>query len=276
MTTISATVIADSVSPQDIRLTTLQLRYPRWIHAEFMTHRVFSRNASSSRAVPVERLIADVAADPAFPIVWTKNQPGMRAKEELTGQRLIDAKDAMNEALASALESAEELMRAGAHKQLANRILEPFSHINTLVTATEWGNFFALRCHPDAEPHMEMLANAMRDAIAASSPMLLQRGEWHLPYIFPDEHALMDEMWKARDSEASDLRKISVARCARVSYLTHDQKQPNIEADLKLYEQLVCGWPIHASPAEHQATPDTLCHGWSNEKQHGNFVGWIQ
>lgn len=273
--TISAEVIADSISPQGVRLTTLQLRYPRFIHAEFMTHRVFSRNASSSRAIPVERMIEDLRRDPAMPVFWGSNKPGMQAGEELTGVDLGVAHSEWETARDACIEAAEMMIKYGLHKQIANRILEPWAHISVIVTATEWENFFNLRCHKDAQPEIRVLAECMRDAMYEHTPLALEHDEWHLPYVSDDEATMLGH----------DLAiKLSVARCARVSYLTHEGKKPDIESDLKLYERLVGSHPIHASPAEHQATPDIwwpenplFGRGhYNNAKLHGNFNGWIQ
>jgi thymidylate synthase ThyX len=303
--TITAKVVCDSISPQGIRLTTMQLRYPKMIHSEFMTHRVFSRNASSSRAIPVERLIQDVMDDPAMPVFWGKNRPGMQAVEEMT---IEERREAINEWLMArddAVRHARILHMYGTHKQLVNRTIEPWCHINVVVTSTEWANFNALRFHKDAQPEMRVLAEAMRDARQSSTPQEREPGDWHLPYVGHGEvqthlrgesgmQAWTDEMW----TEVAI--KISVARCARVSYLTHDGKAPNIEQDLKLYDRLVGSVPLHASPAEHQATPDEaesytlmthepteeqkrdrimpmdLALTFKNSHQHGNFVGWRQ
>lgn len=288
---ISAKVIADSISPQGIRLTTMQLRYPRFIHAEELTHRVLntqpelieivdadgvmydrnlSRNASSSRAIPVTRLIDDIIIDPAMPIYWGMNKPGMQAGAELEGTAKENAKDIWIGAMHHAIWHAQSLHDNGVHKQIVNRLLEPFSHINVVCTATDYANFYALRRHADAQPEMKALADAMWNAQQASIPKLLQPGEWHLPYTnFDDGHN--------RDPNRI---KFSVARCARVSSLTHEGKPPNIEDDLRLYEHLVGSVPLHASPAEHQATPDTIEGGrrddWCNPSLHGNLRGWIQ
>jgi len=268
MTTISASVIADSISVPEIRLTTLQLRYPRFIHAEFMTHRVFSRNASSSRAVPVEKLIADIERDPAMPLHWGKNQPGMQAHKQLTGYELGVAKGHYLAALQDALVHATHLHEIGAHKQLVNRILEPFTHINVVVTATEWDNFFALRDHPDAEPHIQMLAREIKRAMSESTPKKLRMYEWHLPYVSAEEQ---------EEADSGTLCKISAARCARVSYLTQEGKKPARDTDLALYERLAGSEPLHASPLEHQASPDFRSWtGWHYNNQHGNFIGWRQ
>ncbi len=271
--TITAQVIADSVSPDGIRLTTFQLRYPKFIHGEFMTHRVFSRNASSSRAIPVERLIQDIVDDPAAPIFWGRNQPGMQSREELTGIERHLAEITWDEARLEAIKNARMMNNAGAHKQIVNRIIEPWCHINVVVTATEWDNFFALRCHADAQPEMRVLAEAIRDARDGSTPILLAPPFWHLPYVAPVEQN------RPKSMMVQELIKLSVARCARVSYLTHEGKPPDVDADLKLYDRLVSAVPLHASPAEHQATPDERGHltgNWYHSSEHANFRGWRQ
>lgn len=284
--TITAKIVLDSISPQGVNLTTMLLRYPKFIHGELMTHRVFSRNASSSRAVPVFRLIEDVRRDPVRPSFWGKNQSGMQAAEELTGEDLFSTQMEWQHALDEAVNRARRMANNGAHKQIVNRVLEPYSHINVLVSSTEWANFYALRRHPDAQPEMKALAHAMYDAKKASCPTLLQPGQWHLPFIAEEDRDKFPEE-AAYAVRPENLIKISVARCARLSYLTHEGSKPTIESDLKLYDRLVGSSPLHASPAEHQATPDT-CHGdrwpvgfkcqmwWDNWHEHGNFTGWRQ
>jgi hypothetical protein len=268
--TIEAKIICDSIATNSPRLTTMQLRYPRFIHAEFMTHRVFSRNASSSRAIPVERMISDIIADTAMPLHWGANQAGMQADAECDTfvkfrNDQVPRDVAWCRARDTAVRAAMQFSEAGYHKQIVNRLLEPFAHISVVVTATEWDNFFALRCHPDAQPEIQALANAMREAMDASTPRHLNNWEWHLPYVLPSEE---DEF----PIRPIDLLKISAARCARVSYLTHDGKTPSVEADLKLYERLASSVPMHASPLEHQAIPT----GDDGIEYWGNFVGWDQ
>jgi hypothetical protein len=290
MTTISAKIIADSVSPQGIRLTTMQLHYPRMIHSEFMTHRVFGRNARSSRAVPVEKMIQEVIDDPVIPIHWGAAQKGMQAYEETSelvsvpgcGGTLfndgsyVSGKVTREEAWLKArdyvVSVAKAYHEAGYAKQVINRLLEPWLHIDTLVTATEWSNFFVLRDHHAAEPHIRALAQEMKRVMADSSPQILDYGVWHLPYILDAEH---DEF------STSDLLKLSVARCARISYTPFDGNG-SIESELKRYELLVGSHPMHASPAEHQAKPDEV-HTyagntpiWRTPQWHGNLKGWIQ
>ena len=274
--TCEVRIIEDSISEGGKRLTTVQLKYWRAIHAELMTHRVFSRNASSSRAIPVAKMIEQVRTDPAGPIHWGANQPGMQAGAELTGEDLLNAKSLWRYAAIRAAEVAEKMMDLGLHKQVANRILEPFQYIHVVVTATEWDNFSELRCHPDAQPEIQELACAIRDAMAKSKPRLLTNGYWHLPYV--SDYERQDGYWKGKETE---LCKLSAARCARVSYLLHDGSTPNIAKDLELFDRLVGSKPIHASPIEHQAQPDVwVSHGgyenWSQPGLHGNFVGWNQ
>ena len=207
---IEAKIIADSISTAGKRITTMQLCYPRFIHSEFMTHRMFSRNAMSSRAVPVAKMIEQVRSNPAMPIHWGTNQPGMQASAVLSNE--MDArlgtsprqyvKTLWEHVAEDAANIAERMAQLGAHKQIVNRILEPFQWMHTVVTATEWDNFFELRCHPDAQPEINALACAMRDAMQASTPTERLEYEWHLPYVSDDEREL---------NTTDKLRKISAA-----------------------------------------------------------------
>ena len=250
-----AKIILDSVNESGDRLTTFQLRYPRFIHSELMTHRVFSRNAMSSRAVPVAKMIAQVRDNPAKPIHWGMNKPGMQATEEVP---TASAEHLWHKAANLAADVAEQMVKLNLHKQVSNRILEPFQWMNTIVTATEWDNFYSLRAHPDAQPEFQKLAVMMLEAQKSSQPKLLKAGEWHLPYITSLE----------LESGNAGLRRVSAARCARVSYLTHDGRRPEPHEDLTLFDRLAGGVPLHASPLEHQGTPGAYdC---------GNFKGWTQ
>ena len=265
----SAKIIADSVGYYGgamSRLTTIQLRYPRLVHSEFNTHRVFSRNASSSRAIPVAKMIEQVRNDPAAPYVWTTNKPGMQG-DVVTDPELIAKYDQMwIEAANQAADNAEVLMGEGLHKQVVNRILEPFQWISVIVTATEWANWFELRNHKDADPTIKRLAEVMLAAMEASEPKHLIAGEWHLPYVSKEEKSALP---------IATLVKISAARCARVSYLTHDGEFPDVDKDIALYERLVGSRPLRASPIEHQARVINL----NNDEigLNGNFSPlWVQ
>lgn len=275
--TITAKSVLSSISPEGVRIDTLLLRYPRFIHAEFMTHRQFSRNASSSRAIPVERLIADVENDPAMPIFWGKNQKGMQAQEELGDIEKGCAIDSWLEAKDNAVRAASSMAAGGAHKQIVNRILEPFAHINVVVTSTEWDNFFALRIHEDAQPEIKVLAEAMRDAISSANVQKLNYGQWHLPFVSGYEVAANGGL----SDPSGNLRVVSAARCARTSYKTHDGRVSTLEEDIALGERLTKSRPFHASPFEHQAMPDFYTETengkeWFRPYLHRNFTGWIQ
>lgn len=259
-----------------------------------MTHRVFSRNASSSRAIPIDRLLTDILMDPAIPVHWGRNQSGMQAPEALTEDEAVRAAETWLRARSEAVIWARRMADLGVHKQIVNRIIEPWCHINVIVTSTEWANFFALRIHKDAQPEIHVLAFKMKQAMDASEPKSLVVGAWHLPYV--DQSAEGDAIFKHHFGDMNTFGpgemlavqetfvKLSVARCARVSYLTHEGKEPDIASDLALYDRLMNSVPLHASPAEHQATPDWLLaitrfnkpKVWRHEPEHGNFVGWRQ
>jgi thymidylate synthase ThyX len=289
------------VNAQGNRLTTFQLRYPKFIHGEFMTHRVFSRNASSSRAIPTAKLIEEVRSDAlrAAPVFWGKNQPGMQAVDELDPLSMegMQARAVWKDAALFAAESAEHMAKYGAHKQIVNRLLEPFSHVNVVVTATEYANFFGLRLDRATQPEMRALAEAMWRCYQDHQPTRRDPGEWHLPfyYTIQDEQLFRRSLSGDKfdhDHHVDLCRKVSVARCARVSYLSFDTgKRSTVAEDLALYDRLIEASPAHLSPAEHQATPDTgifstdeglrdlsmeIPERWNNWHQHGNFKGWRQ
>lgn len=281
---IYAKVIADSISRGGVRLTTLELQYHRFVHSEMMTHRMFSRNASSSRAIPIEKMMGQVLDNPAMPIHWGENKPGMQAGIQLDSWGVSTCNNIWNNASLNAVKSTKHLAEQGLHKQVANRLLEPFQWIKVIVTATEWDNFFKLRDHPDAQPEIQELARCMKESMRLSEPSTLFAGEWHLPYLIPEDWYKFNRGSLTQE----DLIKCSVARCARVSYNNHDNSSPDIEKDIALADRLLEAG--HCSPFEHQGVPmnpysgldpvyweegvthmDTNSYLWSN-----NFFGWIQ
>ncbi len=270
---IEAKIIEDSISEQGKRITTMQVKFHRFILPEFNTHRVFSRNFSSSRAIPTKKLLEQVANDPAMPVFWGKNQPGMQAVEEMENK--YQAEVMWRESAQKASNIASRLAEAGCHKQIVNRIIEPYLWANGIVTSTEWDNWFELRAHGDAQPEIHELAIKMREAMNNSTPKLLKPGEWHLPYISQDERN--DSFFKIPANKWM-LQKISAARCCRVSYLKHDGNMPDVNDDLALFQRLAGAVPLHASPLEHQASPDDTdeFNEYSNPNFHGNFKGWVQ
>ena len=266
-------ILADSESVMGHRITTMEVTFPRFVLAEFNTHRVFSRNSASSRAIPVRTILDRVKNDPAGPVWWGQNQKGMGAAVELTGNDKIEAQARWLEARDNALRSAETLLNIGGpeqglHKQITNRLLEPWMWQTVICTATEWSNFFALRCNPFAQPEIRVIADMMREAYESSEPVLLGSGDWHLPLV-RDEDRLAAETHVDPDL----LLKLSTARCARVSYLTHDGRR-DLEADVSLHDSLVSSG--HMSPCEHAATPLSALGMIGAGEFSGNFRGWVQ
>lgn len=254
----AAKIIEHTLAPCGRELVTVAATYPRFVHAELMTHRAFARNAASSRAIPFSKMVAMVREFPVIPIKFGREQKGMQTSDEEAPRE-----DCVRTWLAgrdAACQAAIELSGHGVHKSLCNRLLEPFAWITTIITATEWNNFFRLRCHPDAEIHLQKIAYMMRDTIFASVPRPLQVGEWHLPFIQPDERELPIEQ----------LLQIATARSARVSYLTHDGTRA-IARDVEMYEKLCQGSGFgHWSPHEHVAQAS------DTEVKSGPFVGYTQ
>lgn len=275
---LSAKVLADSISHEGVRLTTMELVYPRFIHAEFMTHRVFSRNASSSRAIPTKRALSMILENPAVPASWRMNQPGMQGYEVAADDVALAAQAIWLNAMSSAIEYARQMDNLGIHKQVVNRITEPFAHIKVVVTGVYWENWNGLRNHHAADPTIAALAEQVWAAREASTPVELGYGEWHLPYITEDDWRAMDHLPSIEDI-TEILIKISAARCARVSYNNHDGTASDVRKDISLHDTLLVEQPIHASPAEHQATPDFRVNArgmWFHPEKHGNLHGWIQ
>lgn len=294
---ITAKVIADSISNEGIRMTTMEIEYPRFILAELNTHRMLSKNSASSRAIPQAAMHQQIEARPAGPVWWGKNQPGMQAKEEVTGTDLTDAQFIWHRAMQDALHWAKALGgRVGLHKQIANRVTEPWMTMKTVISGTEWANFFYLRAHPDAQPEIHELAIKMQEAMNSSTPQLLHPGEWHVPYVntYRDtrtgELHYLDSQDHYLDQETA--LHISASCCAQVSYRKNDDSPDKAR---KIFDQLIHSKPAHASPVEHQATPmeDSYYETWADDPQHlqqfgvthmdsklqlwsGNLRGWIQ
>lgn len=263
MSFMHAKIVKDSISEAGRRITTFELKYPRIIHAELKTHRILSTNSASSRAIPVKRMIQSVIDETFVPWHWGANQPGMQARQEIGDTAKDLAKSIWVASANEAIHTARRLADLGLHKQIVNRVLEPYQYITTLVTGTEFNHFLALRNDDEAEDHFHDLAFMVKGELDRSTPTLLGRHEWHLPYI--------TEKDRDRLHGPETLVKLCVARCARVSYLTHDKKEPLLDEDLALYERLTSHWPIHASPLEHAAYPLED----PNERS-GNFKGWFQ
>lgn len=324
---IEVQIIADSVGQQSGRITTFELTYPRIIHSEFMTHRLFSRNAMSSRAVPIKKMVELIRTNMAMPVRFGSNQPGMQDKGiEHDGQVWYDwvevdgetkelycsGREAWAKAAEDACSWAERFDAAGYHKQIANRLIEPFQMMKTVMTTTEMENFLWLRVDADADPTIEVLANLMKEALDNSEPELLQPGVWHTPYVdhvygFGPEgdahifegYCVLDENDRPVMLTEEEALRISASCCGQVSYRRLDSTK---DKALDIYTRLVAGKKVHASPFEHQAkeiepTWDDVDYGqkqvnvfwcietWEEGITHvdregnfwsGNFKGFIQ
>lgn len=289
MNNIEAKIVASSYAPSGACITTFELTYPRFIHSEFMTHRLFSRNAASSRAIPFEKVCEQVENNPAHPEEWGINRPGMQASENLKGHMKDTAMWAWKQAAKSAVKQAKTLNEMGLHKQIVNRVLEPFAYMRTVLTATEYDNFFWLRNHKDAQPEIRILAERMLDAMSYCAVNELEPGDWHTPYFDKG-------YWSAgvhKSVVLYDALKISASCCAQVSYRKNDD---SLEKARKLCGRLMGDGtgPVHASPFEHQAQPMEnwmvdLYQGFDlldgvglthvdrdGELWSGNFKGWVQ
>ena len=282
---ITSKIIADSIY-REARITTFELEYPRFIHSEFMTHRMFSRNCASSRAIPIATVLKHIKDAPAAPIHWGRNESGMQANTELTGLDLLAAKSLWDRAMTQSLMYAAELGNLGAHKQIVNRITEPYQHMKTVVTATEWDNWFELRNHNDAQPEIHELAFLMAIDMRNSNPVELELGEWHVPYVIrravPERIFYID--LNGTELTLEQALRISASCCAQVSYRKTDD---SIEKATHVYNRLVSMNPKHSSPFEHQATPidiedaEVWLPGVTHLDKEGvqwsaNFSNWIQ
>ncbi len=258
---IKATVLADSINSAGNRLTTFEVTFHRYILAEVNTHRVLSRNFRSSRAVPVSKLIQEVRENPAMPLCWQANKPGMVGGDDLSPEGAREAARIWLEAASNAADLAEDLARGpGVHKGIINRLLEPFMWAHGVISGTDWDNFFRLRLAPDAQPEFQALARAMRGVMDASRPQFLDEGEWHLPYADSEE----------REWQSEAIRKVCAARIARVSYAPHDGN-PDHARELARAERLIEAG--HWSPLEHVARADP---DGAEAEGHRNFRGFVQ
>jgi len=263
---VQAKVIADSRSPNGDRITTMEIELHRFVLAEFNTHRMFSRNFQSSRAVPVKKLLEQVKTNPAMPVHWGTNQAGMQAKGELGFPNKGHCEMNWRAAAREMVSRVESMQAAGLHKQVANRLLEPFMWTKGVVTGSKaaYDNFFSLRCHEAAQPEIQALAYLMRDVYDDSCPKLLEYGQWHLPYVNSCKDFGGDTFYTTSDEEiieydevlsTEDAIKVSASCCAQVSYRTLDD---SLDKAKRIYDLLNLPedgqWkdsPPHFSPTEH-------------------------
>ena len=290
---ITARIIADSIS-KNHRLTTFELTYPRFILAEVNTHRMLSKNSASSRAIPIKQVNELIQRAPAGFVEFGKNQPGMQAKELLNSEQALEADATWLEALEAAVKYSERLSALGVHKQIVNRVTEPWAVMKTVMTGTHWGNMLYLRNHQDAQPEFRYLAQQIEGELQRSTPQELSSGEWHTPYVESrrDAHGALT-YWVSETEVSQEVAlKVSASCCAQVSYRKNDT---TLEKAEKIFDQLILSKPAHSSPVEHQATPmdesyyeiwyyDPRLAAWrgvTHQDAHGelwsgNLCGWVQ
>lgn len=258
----SARVLADSMSPAGVRLTTIEATFPRIMLSEFNTHRVLSRNSASSRAIPPEKQCQRVLNSPFVPTFGSRVK-GMGQGDDLTTREQLRMQHVWLEARDHALAAAERLITLNADKSHTNRLLEPFMWHTVIVSATEWDNFFALRTHEDAAPEIRKIVQMMQESMWLSEPRLLTNAnEAHVPLVTEEEFLFL------KDLDPEYWMTVSAGRCARVSFDTHDSEE-DPEVSFERAERLRQSG--HWSPFEHQAVPLDRPEEWS-----GNFRGWEQ
>lgn len=265
---IKAKVICDSINEESNRLTTMELEYPRMVHSEFMTHRQFSRNAASSRAIPFDKMLEQLDGIPSR---FGAAQKGMQDGGTVHHGFVRDTEtcyphsylEAWNIIKLESVKWSKAFKEAGYHKQIYNRLTEPFQMIKVVVSATEWDNFFWLRDDVMADPTIAELARKMKLAYDDSVPQLLKAGEYHLPYVdsCTDKNGNITFGVQSDDGflcviSDEEAIKVSAARCAAVSYRNEDY---GLEKCLQLYDRLVGDERKHSSALEHQATPMKNC-----------------
>ena len=285
-----AEVILKSVGPNNIELMTVFARYPRMVHADIMTHRMFSRNAKSSRAKPIRQYVKEVWSDPAEPAYWGAARKGMQAGAEEI--RFKGAAQLLWRSL-RAVELGGALLfdKMGLHKQVPNRRLESDLYIDTLITGTRpaWSNFYALRSgvfDGAADPSLQVIARMIARADRDTPAQKLKAGEWHLPYVSKEDRDSIISKYPQCDAfinqfAVNELCRVSAARCARLSYFSFNTgKKSTVEEDLVLFEKLINSGLPHASALEHQAEAlhemDDPDFDLDVYREGGNLVGWRQ
>lgn len=273
---ISARIVAKSKSAYSGQeIVTWEYEAPKCILAELNTHGIMVKNAQSSRAVPVKKVIEQIRNNPVTPVHWGSNQAGMVAGEEIANQvKVFDVEYdpevpddgyrtrevAWKVAAREASDTMQNWDNAGYHKQIVNRIGEAFTFVKGVITATEIDNFFHLRYHPDADPYIQELARCMWEAYEQAEHEVLYEGEWHTPYVDHFKRDVNGEMaYINPDCENEPMwvtieqaLKISSAACGQVSYRKLDTSEETVE---RVWDRLMNGDIIHASVTGHQATP---------------------
>jgi hypothetical protein len=269
-----AKVILDSYI-NGVRVTTVELVIPRIVLSELNTHRVFSRNSGSSRATPFFKVLKSVCFRPS---VWRINGSGMQPKKDAGFIRSLLATIAWEKARIIAIAFSfffNKILKI--HKELSNRLLEPFQYTKVLVTSTDYQNFLVLRTHRTAQLEIREVAILLAEALDESKP---QERVIHLPYITALElEAAFVTSRQGNLRTFFETIMASVARCARVSYLNFEGST-DFGKDIDLFTKLAVNKPPHLSPLEHvvmnapfafEVLIDANDHIDKGEDLHGNL-----
>lgn len=255
--TISLVAYSKSTTTNE-KLATFVVKIPKFIWGHIISHRALSRNSASSRATPAKRIRKNVLNNPFLPIYFGENKPGMQSGVPLRGIKLWTSKKIWLWSRYVPVMFHYLGEKIGIHKEVLNRLIEPWLMVDVIITATEWNNFITLRANEAAQPEIRYVAEKINELLNTQSPVEMNEGDWHLPFILPEEVKLNIEIKK----------KVSVARCARVSYALFDGKTSDIENDLRLCERLSSSG--HWSPFEHVA------QSLGSSERMGNLIGWKQ
>ena len=253
---ISVQIVEDSITQHGHRMTTMVWEYPRMIHAEVLRHRTLNHSVSSSRAIPIDKVVDQVINNPAKPLMWGKIKKGMVADGSITAEEQLQADDVWASGAQKAVETAKDLQVLGIHKQTANRVLEPWQNIREVVTGTDFENFFKLRISEFAQPEFHELALLVYKARQASVPRPLGEDDWHMPYVdwIPRKHkwAIVNDQGLTELLDFEDAVNVSMSCCAQASYRTLNN---SVSTAKRITSNLLFSDPCHASPAEHIGRP---------------------
>lgn len=206
------TIVADSINNKKDRLTTFVITIPRIILSEFNTHRMFSRNSASSRAIPYKKMLERVQRNPFIPVAWQKDHSGMQGTEYITDQNHINSCiSKWLKARNYALEVSENLSSFGVTKQICNRLLEPFLWHTVIITSGKEGlnNFFDLRC-----PKYVIPIDKNQQVFKSKKDLLKSVSGWWTPNVKPME----DLDWLQINQSGADIHIQPIAELMWDSY----------------------------------------------------------
>ncbi len=255
---IKAKIVQDSSLPTGERVLTFSAMYGRLIHSELLRHRAASHSVKSSRAIPTKKYREEVKQNIYVPVKFGTKKRGMQAGKptflsKFYGERVWR----LSSKFACLFHWMME--KLDIHKEVANRILEPYVWVEETITveADALKEIAELRIHDDAQEDVRKIVEEMLYEMDKSTPVELKEGQWHVPYVV---RKITNGVMTYTDNNGKNLTSdeaiiCSAARSARSSYANHDNSMSVFEKDIKLAKQLIGSKPMHLSPFEHQARP---------------------